>query len=195
MLALTACTGDQGGKNRPPGASSLELRPDGIGPYLVGDPAEEVIAGISEAIGGWDADSDDAESTLQVPTCTSGDGVVLPTRLVSWGNLVLLFTGPDTSATLHTWTYGFDPVTGNAEDVRTLGLTTVDGVGLGMPRPQVESLLGDRLEVVDDETLDQSVFTIDGTVPEHVAGRFTSIAPDGLVQILERQPNCAIALP
>ncbi len=195
MLALSACAGDQGGTNRPPGASSLDLRPDGIGTYLVGDPAEEVIAGISQAIGGWDADSSDAESTLQVPTCTSEDGVIVPTRLVSWGNLVLLFAGSDPSSTLHTWTYGFDPVTGNAEDVRALGLTTGDGVGLGMARPQVERLLGDRLEVVDDETLDQAVFTIDGTEPEHVAGRFTSVEPDGLVQILERQPNCAIALP
>jgi hypothetical protein len=197
VLALAACAGDadSDASGRPPGASSLDLRPDGIGPFTVGDPAEDVIEGIAGSIGGWDADSADAESTLLVPSCTSDDGAVLPTRMVSWGNLVLLFTGTGPASEFHSWSYGFDPVTGNAGDVRSLGLMTEDGIGLGTERERVESVLGMRLSVIDDEALDLSTFTIDGAMREHLEGRFTSTGADAVVQVIEREPNCEIAVP
>lgn len=166
-------------------ASELVLAPDGIGRYTVGQPADEVIAGMSANIGGPDADSMDDNTPLQVTDCGSTQ-----TRLVSWGNLVLFFVDRDGTSVFATWSYGFDPVTGNAEDVRRLGLTTEAGIGLGSSRTELVSAYGSTVTFSQDAQLDLETFAIDQAAEEHLSGRLTSLDPDAMVQLLERQPGC-----
>jgi hypothetical protein len=186
-VAVGGCAGNgrSGASSVPTAPPSLILRPDGIGPYRIGDPADVVIDGLSSDIGGWDVDSLDEDSTVQVPVCDPSG-----TRMVAWGNLVLLFSGPPTAETLTTWTYGFDPVTGNAIDVRGLDLRTDDGIGLGTPRTDVERILTGRLVIEDDLAIDVSTFAIDPDDARHLVGRFASADPDAGVQTLSSAPGC-----
>lgn len=168
------------------GAPELVLLPDGIGRYTVGQPADEVIAGVSSVIGGPDADSSDADSALQIPDCRASG-----TRVVSWGNLVLLFVERGAASVFATWSYGFDPVTGNADDARALNLTTEEGVGLGTPRAELTATYGSDVAFLPDAAVGLETFAIDGSAPEHISGRLSSLAPDATIQLLERQPACA----
>jgi hypothetical protein len=171
---------------RPP--PDLTLLPTGIGRYDVGQPADEVIEGVSGEIGGPDADSTEQDGALTLPECGIPD-----VRVVTWGSLVLVFAGEGPDAPLFTWSYGFDPVTGNAEDLRRLGLVTDRGVGPGTPRPEVERIYRGQLAIEDDTTIDVATFTIDGDEAEHLAGRFPTTDPDAVLQFLERVPGCTFS--
>jgi len=164
--------------------SAFALRPDGIGPYRIGDPYDLVVDGMLAEFGGWDVDSANSARPVLVPDCG------LPTRMVSWGNLVLLFVGGDGAETFRTWSYGFDPVTGNAEDPRSLGLVTEAGIGLGASLGDLEDAYGGALEVSFDADADLTVFAVDARANEHLAGRFDVAPPEGVVQLIERQPAC-----
>jgi hypothetical protein len=186
VLVLSACgSGDESatGAELGPEASALVLTADGIGPYLIGHPFDDVRNGIAGDIGGWDIDSDDRPDAVHVPTC-AGD----VTRLVGWGNLTLLFTGDQGSLTFATWTYGFDPLTGSAEDVRVLGLVTPEGIGPGSTRADIESAYGD-LAFFSDATQSIGTIVIIGDESEpHLQGR---LEDDRLV-LLERSPTCTV---
>ena len=186
VLVLSACgSGDDSTAvgEVGPEASALALTADGIGPYLIGQPFESVRSGLAGDIGGWDIDSDDRPDAVHVPTCT---GEV--TRLVGWGNLTLLFTGDQGSLTFATWTYGFDPLTGSAEDVRVLGLVTPEGIGLGSARSDIERAYGDSASFSDaTESVGTVVIMGEESVP-HLQGR---LEDDRLV-LLERSPTCSV---
>ena len=182
-LLATACGSDT--SDDPPPYPNLVLLPSGIGRYTVGNPADEVIEGLSRQIGGFDADSLEEDSSVLVPDC---DG--LPTRLVSWGNLVLLFVTDGAAEVFHTWSYGFDPVNGNAEDSRDLRLETEEGLSLTSTRPELIDLYGARVTVVDNPAIDLASYTIDTANDEHLAGNLASVEPDARVQLIERVPNC-----
>ena len=181
VVAACSTAGDSSGG----GASDLELRPDGIGRYTVGQPADEVIAGVSGAIGGPDADSTDADTPLLIPDCGATG-----TRVVSWGNLVLFFVDRGAASVFATWSYGFDPVTGNADDVRRLSLVTAEGIGLGASRADLMAAYGSDVVFSPDAALDLETFSIDGSEPEFISGRLPSVASDATIQLLERQPAC-----
>lgn len=182
-VVVAACSGIvEQSESAPP---ALELRVDGLGPYRIGDPFDLVVDGVAADLGGWDADSADPPSQVLVPDCGG------PTRLVSWGNLILLFVGEAGSETFFTWSYGFDPVTGNANDLRALGLTTAEGVGLGDPLDVLEAAYGDDITVAFDQAADLTTFTIDADAAEHLAGRFDGHPPEGVVQLIERVPSCS----
>lgn len=182
-LLLAACGSTN--TDTPNPHPSLVLTEDGIGEFRVGMGAQEVISGLSAELGGWDADSNDEDSRVQVPDCGAAG-----TRLVSWGNLVLLFVDDGVRSTFHTWSYGFDPVTGNAEDFRKLGLQTEEGIGLDSTRQDLEDAYGPRLAITDDPGIDLATYVIDGSHDEHLAGNLWSVAPDARVQLIERIPNC-----
>lgn len=186
ILVLSACgsgdeptdTGELG-----PEASALVLTADAIGPYLIGQPFDDVRNSLAGKIGGWDIDSDDRPDAVHVPTC-AGD----VTRLVGWGNLTLLFTGDKGSLTFATWTYGFDPLTGSAEDVRMLDLVTPKDIGLGSSRADIETAYGD-LASFSDATQSIGTIVIIGDESEpHLQGRLEN---DRLV-LLERSPACTV---
>jgi len=180
---VSACSSTGTGGDGP--TSELDLRADGIGPYLVGQPADEVIAGISAEIGGADGDSSDSDTPLLVPDCGSPG-----TRVVSWGNLVLFFVDRSEASVFATWSYGFDPITGNAQDIRGLGLTTDVGIGLGSTRGDLTDAYGSTVVFSPDVDLELETFSINARADEHLAGRLTSLDPDATVQFLERQPAC-----
>ncbi|MGI9667393.1 MAG: hypothetical protein ACR2N2_09860 [Acidimicrobiia bacterium] len=182
-LVLASCSGSDESQSNP--HPSLVLAENGIGEFRIGMAADEVISGLSSQLGGWDADSADEDTRVQVPQCPGGE-----TRLVSWGNLVLLFVDDGVQSVFHTWSYGFDPVTGNAEDFRRLGLRTEEGIGLDSTRIDLEDAYGSRLTIEDDERIDLATYTIDGSHDEHLAGNLWSTDDDALVQLIERVPNC-----
>ncbi len=182
-LIATACGGDSG--DEPDPYPNLVLLADGIGPFRIGSPADEVVDGLSRQIGGFDADSSEEDSRVLVPTCDD-----LSTRLVSWGNLVLLFVTEGAAETFYTWSYGFDPVTGNAEDSRDLRLKTDEGLGLTSTRPDLVDLYGSRVTIVDLPAIDLATYTIDPANSEHLAGNLESVDADARVQLIERIPNC-----
>ncbi|MDJ0791312.1 MAG: hypothetical protein QNJ71_05400 [Acidimicrobiia bacterium] len=167
--------------------ADLDLRPDGIGLYLVGQPADEVIAGLSESIGGPDGDTDEPASPIFVPDCGAPG-----TRVVSWGSLALYFVERNGASVFETWSYGYDPITGSADDTRNLGLATEEGIGLGSSRDALTEAYGLRLQFDDDVALDFSTFEIDAGQAEHLAGRMDTTSPEGVVQFLERRPACEI---
>lgn len=180
---VAACSSADNTSDR--SASELDLQPDGIGRYTVGQPADEVIAGISTQIGGPDGDSIDSDTLLQVPDCGSPG-----TRVVSWGNLVLFFVDRNGSSVFATWSYGFDPITGNAQDARGLDLTTPDGIGLGSTRDDLTAAYGHSVDFSPDIDLDLETFSINASRDEYLSGRLTSLESDATVQFLERQPAC-----
>jgi hypothetical protein len=185
---IGACSPGDGPSTAPTPSSppGLVLRASGIGSYDVGMPAERVIEGISSEIGGPDADSTESDSSVIVPDCG-----VASVRLVSWGNLALIFSGEEPDSPFLTWSYGFDPVTASADDLRRLGLVTDEGIGLGSPRADVERAYRGRIMIVDDALINISTFTIDGDEAEHLTGRFPTTEPDDTVQYLERAPGCS----
>ncbi len=185
---ISACSSGDGPNTAPspPSPTGLVLRASGIGSYDVGMPADRVIEGMSSEIGGPDADSTETGSSVIVPDCG-----VASVRLVSWGNLVLFFSGEEPDSPFLTWSYGFDPVTGNADDLRQLGLVTDVGIGLGSPRAEVERAYLGRILIQDDDLVDVSTFTIDGDEAEHLTGGFPTTDPDDAVQYLERAPACS----
>ncbi len=186
ILVLSACgSGDEStaADELGPEASALVLTADGIGPYLIGQPFDDVRSGIAAVIGGWDIDSDDRPDAVHVPTC-AGD----VTRLVGWGNLTLLFTGDQEGLTFATWTYGFDPLTGSAEDVRMLGLVTPGGIGLGSTRAAIETAYGDMASFSDATQSIGTIVIIGEESGPHLQGR---LEDDRLV-LLERWPTCSV---
>lgn len=193
LLVALIVGGCAGSSDEPPSVagpvSDLTLRSDGLGSYDVGTPATEVIEGISAEIGGWDADSADRDDTIPLPDCGLAE-----VRIVTWGTLVAVFDGIGPDDPFFTWSYGFDPVTGNAGDPRDLRLVTDRGVGLGTPRPDVERIYRGRIAVTDDTAIDVATFTIDGDEEEHLAGRFPTTDPDELLQYLERVPACTFGV-
>ena len=187
-LVATACGASEPTLTTPGvvGGSGLVLSADGIGSYAIGDDADEVIDGVSAQIGGWDSDSIEPGTTIEAPEC--GGGAV---RQMSWGNLVLVFVDTGAGSRLFTWAYGYDPVTGNAEDRRGLDLRTDSGIRLGTPRSELERIHRNDVSITDDASVDIARFTVDGDEEEHLSGRLGSTAPDAVVQFLERMPGCA----
>ena len=186
-LVATACGTSEPTQTTPGvvGGSGLVLSADGIGTYAIGDDANVVIDGVSAQIGGWDSDSLEPGTAIEVPECGGGD-----VRQMSWGNLVLVFVDSGAGSRLFTWAYGYDPVTGNAEDRRGLDLRTASGVALGTSRSELERIHRGEVSITDDMSVDSARFTIDGDEEEHLGGRFGSTAPDAVVQFLERIPGC-----
>jgi hypothetical protein len=187
-VAIAACT-NAGSTDTAGGTASgsgLVLSATGIGAYVIGDNAESVIEGVSAQIGGWDADSLEPGSSIPLPEC--GNGVV---RQMSWGNLVLVFVDGGSGSRLYTWSYGYDPVTGNAEDRRGLDLRTASGIHLGTQRSELERIHRGEVKITDDVAVDLATFTIDGDEQEHLAGRLDSTDAESVVQFLERIPGCA----
>jgi hypothetical protein len=187
VLVVAACGARESTPTTPGviGGSGLVLSADGIGSHAIGDDADEVIDGVSAQIGGWDSDSLEPGTSIEVPACGGGS-----VRQMSWGNLVLTFVDTGTGSRLFTWAYGYDPVTGNAEDRRGLDLRTDSGVRLGTPRSELERIHRGEVSITDDASVDIALFTIDGDEEEHLSGRLGSTAPDAAVQFLERIPGC-----
>jgi hypothetical protein len=159
------------------------LTENGIGPFLVGQPFEHVRDGLADMIGGWDVDSVEQPDAVHVPTCTGPT-----TRLVGWGNFTALFTGEEGNLTFATWTYGFDPLTGSAGDVRSLNLVTPSGIGLGSSRSDIEAAFGSEAIFADAQPSVGTIVVIGDDSASHLRGR---LEDDRLV-LLERAPTCTV---
>lgn len=158
----------------------IVLTERGIGSFEVGDPFEVVSDSLIQLFGGPDADSDLPTSTVYVPSC---GGTV--DRLQSWGNFIVMFTGEEDDLRLASWTYGFDPVTGSGDDIRNLGLTTDEGIGLGSSRREVERAYGGDASFTDAPELQSVLVTLGNESSTHISGR---LEPD--VVLLELEPTC-----
>jgi len=165
-------------------AVDLVLFTDGIGPFTFGDRADIVIDGLTATVGGWDADSAEAD-VVAPPACLDGPG-----RLVSWGSLVLTFVTRDGTEIFAGWAYGFDPLTANSDDPRKLGLETSQGVGLGSTRSDLAATFGIGLSVIDDTTIDTATFVVGTQEQTQLAGKLDAAGPSGRVDFLETTPGC-----
>ncbi len=166
-------------------ASELTLAPDGIGPYTVGDDARTVIEGITEVVGGWDADSMEDGNAIQVPTCEQGIA-----RVVSWGSLALVFVAISNGEIFASWSYGFDPVTANSADLRGLDLRTGEDIGLGSTRGDLVTAYGSRVDITDAFEIQNATFAVDGSSDPHLAGKLDAAGPSGVVDLLQIEPTC-----
>jgi len=166
-------------------ADELTLHTEGIGPFEVGDEAEFVIAGITNTIGGWDADSSDEASPVQLPECGADSS-----RVVSWGSLALVFVRGYARETFVSWSFGFDPISGNSDDLRGLNLQTEAGVGLGTTRQELEAVYGTGLEITDQPDIDSAIFAIDKTQEPHLSGKLDASGPRGVVDLIQIEPTC-----
>lgn len=187
ILLLSACSDRDAssGTTATTPAVRLDLGPRNVGPYELGDPAAVVIDGMSSLIGGWDGDSEEADGNLPPALCGSET-----VRQVSWGNLVLFFDLGDAAAFV-SWAYGFDPIRGNADNVRGLQLATAAGIGLSSTRQDTERVYAGRLTVDDDPAIDLARFAIDADEPDHMVGVFGRASdPEAPVQSLEHAPRC-----
>ncbi len=178
-LLIPACASNDGSTGIVT-APSFTLSADGIGDHRVGDPFELVSADLEERFGGTDVDSFDETTEVFVPAC---DGAI--TRLQSWGNLIVLYTGDADDLRLATWTYGFDPITGSSEDVRQLNLKTDKGIGLGATRAEIEAAYGSDAEFTTSQATGGELLTIRGPGEGHLQGR---LAPE--LTLIELAPTC-----
>lgn len=163
----------------------LTLHADGIGPFLVGDDAASVLDGLAAVIGGWDLDSGDDNADVQLPECARG----VP-RVVSWGSLALVFTSGGDGGIFTSWSYGFDPLTGDSQDLRRLGLETARGIGLGATRTDLASAYRVDISITDLPSIDSAVFQIDANETPHLSGKLDSAGPTGVVDLLQIEPTC-----
>ncbi|MFV2000248.1 MAG: hypothetical protein ACC654_07785 [Acidimicrobiia bacterium] len=168
-----------------PVADELTLHAEGIGPYEVGDEAEFVIESITNTIGGWDADSSEDGSPVQLPECKTDSS-----RVVSWGSLALVFVRGYARETFVSWSFGFDPVSGNSDDLRGLDLRTEAGVGLGTTRQELEDAYGTGLEIIDQPDIASATFTVDKPQEPHLSGKLDSSGPQGVVDLIQIEPTC-----
>lgn len=165
-----------------PPLTPLVLSPEGILPYRVGADAATVVAGIDNRVGGHDREIPwSAGETSILGRCPAAE-----VRAFGWGSLFVITERADPER-FFTWSYGFDHETGSSGDPRMLDLATEDGIGLGTPRDELESLLGPRLAIRYDEAADLTTFTIDGDREPHIRGRLDA---SGVVDFLERVPGC-----
>ena len=165
-------------------ASDLVLADNGLGPFQFGDSSAAVIEGVTATVGGWDADSSDNDAIVP-PACDPAT-----VRVVSWGSLVLVFTTRDGTEIFTGWSYGFDPLTGDSYDNRSLGLTTPEGVGLETDRESLIAVYGSTVSIIDDTVLDTARFTVVGTDQIPLEGKLDSAGADGMVDFLESTPGC-----
>lgn len=179
VLLGSACAGStqEGDSGR---AEGLELTTTGVGRHDIGAPFEDVRDDIAARFGGWDVDSFEPNHGVHVPDCGGPE-----TRLLAWGNFIVLFTGPAEDLRLATWTYGFNPLTGSPEDVRGLNLTTNRGVGLGATTDEIKDAHGSDVHFQDAPELDSVLVTIGSRNGDHMSGR---LEPDLIV--LELEPTC-----
>ena len=164
--------------------SDLILLEDGLGPINFGDSATAVIEAVTATIGGWDADSSDNDA-VTLPICDQG-----PTRIVSWGSLVLTFVERGDAESFTGWSYGFDPLTGNSDDHRGLELATPEGVTLGSHRSDVVDAYGSAVSIKDDTDLDTAAFLVAGGGSTQLAGKLDKAGSAGIVDFLETTPGC-----
>jgi hypothetical protein len=165
-------------------AGNLVLLEDGLGPFEFGDSSAAVIEGVTDTIGGWDADSIDS-GVLAPPVCVLGRA-----RAMSWGSLILTFVIRDGAEVFTAWSYGFDPLTGNTDDNRRLALETPKGIGLGSARDDLADAYGDGVTFTDDTSLDTATFAIAGTGATHLEGTLDAAGPPGSVSSLRTSPDC-----
>ena len=159
---------------------SFRLTTEGIGDFIVGDPFELVSTELEERFGGSDVDSFDETTEVFVPSC---GGAV--TRLQSWGNFIVLYTGEPDDLRFATWTYGFDPITGSSEDVRQLNLRTDAGIGLGATQQEIETAYGAEATFTFSDAAGGEILEI----VEPNAGSMTGRLSPNLV-LLELSPTC-----
>ena len=169
----------------PPISDVLTLESSGVGPFTVGSEATAVIAGMAEVIGGWDVDSTLEVTTVQLPDC----GVVVP-RVVSWGSLALVFMPDAVGEVFTSWSYGFDPLTGDSKDLRQLGLETARGIGLGSTRSELVSAYGTNVAITDLRTIDSAVFTVQGNGISRLTGKLDAAGSSGVVDLIQIEPTC-----
>lgn len=179
ILSVSACASSDNSSGIV-APESFTLSTDGIGDYIVGDPFELVSADLEARFGGTDVDSFDETTEVFVPAC---EGPV--TRLQSWGNLIVLYTGEPDDLRFASWTYGFDPITGSSEDVRQLNLKTDKGIGLGATRQQIEAAYGSAAEFTYSEAAGGEFLTVRGPGEAGLEGR---LGPD--LVLLELAPTC-----
>jgi hypothetical protein len=168
------------------GPIPVVVAPRGLLPYEVGGPAAPVVDGLTELVGGPDNETPWVDAGASVFGRCPG----LEVRGIGWGSLYVLEQRTGDGETFFGWTYGFDYELAESGDQRRLDLKTTDGIGLGSTRSELESALGNRLTVVDDEAADITSFLIDGTEPEHIRGRLSGPGQDDVVDFLESVPGC-----
>jgi hypothetical protein len=178
VLSSVACSSDDGSTGIV--ETDFRLTSSGFGDFVVGDPYELVSADLNRRFGGADVDSFDATTEVFVPQCR---GQI--TRLESWGNFIVLYTGTTDDLGLATWTYGFDPVTGSSNDTRGLELRTDADIGLGATRDEIIAAYGAEVSFSFSEALGGETVTIGDTDRSHLVGTVR----EGLI-LLELAPTC-----
>ena len=178
LVAAGCSSGD--GSTGIVGEPTFTLTADGIGDFVVGDPFDQVSTDLEARFGGTDVDSFEETTEVFVPSC---DGDV--TRLLSWGNFIVLFTGDADDLRLATWTYGFDPITGSSEDIRQLNLKTTAGIGLGATRQEIERAYGSDATFTASEAAGGEYLEISDSGEAQLVGR---LSPD--LTLLELAPTC-----
>jgi hypothetical protein len=158
----------------------LELTTTGLGRHSIGAPFEDVRDDIASRFGGWDVDSFEPNHGVHVPDCGGPT-----TRLLSWGNFIVLFSGSEDDLRLASWTYGFNPLTGSPEDVRNLNLRTNKGIGLGASAKSIEDAHGADVRFDEAPALESVLVTIGSPSGDHMSGRIEA----GLT-LLELEPTC-----
>ena len=164
--------------------ADLALLANGLGPFRFGDSGSAVVEGVTATIGGWDSDSSESDS-ITLPVCDQGS-----VRLVSWGSLVLTFVTRVGSETFTSWSYGFDPLTGDSEDNRHLELATPEGIMLGSSRDDLVNAYGSAVSITDDTVVDSAAFIVAGDSATQLAGKLDTAGSAGRVDFLETTPSC-----
>ncbi len=114
------------------------------------------------------------------------------TRGVTWGSLVALFSDDGAgNQEFFAWTYGYDPALGaSGADSRELDLRTLEGIGLGSTRAELNAVYGGRIFEEEDLSTEVWGFTIDPDQTQYLRGLFSGPGDDAVVVVLESFPGC-----
>ncbi len=162
-----------------PEPEPVELRADGLGVADLGDPVDDVVAALTEALGPPDRDTGWVPSVGEVGTCPGST-----VRLIGWEALDVLAgdTGPGGTRVAHTWRYG--PVEGDGP----VDLATSSGFTVGSTVAELRAATDGSVVVTPDEVFGPS-FVV-GTGDDRLIGFLSGVGDDEVVTAVEAGIGC-----
>ncbi|MEX2278981.1 MAG: hypothetical protein WEA76_02705 [Acidimicrobiia bacterium] len=163
--------------------SELVLRPDGVGDFLFGEAANEVLGALLAVLGDPDEDTGWVDQAERFGVCLGSE-----VRFVRWGSFQVFFTdGPSDWApagTRHFASY----TQATYFEADEVDLVTADGLSLGSPVGDVRAIYGS--DSVYDDLLYGPVFFYDPPGPAQQWGLVTGLDPDDTIESINGSFAC-----
>jgi hypothetical protein len=164
----------------------LVLRGDGLGSVALGDEAESAVEVLTSLLGPPDDDSGWIPALSGFGTCP-GEEV----RGLRWATLWVLMTDGTTEwrddGVPHFFTY-LNSVF--YDEVKSLGLTTEEGIALGSTLDALREAYGEDVVVIFDDFADGYIYSITVPPPGRLGGGLTGDLDEDLITSIDGGSGC-----